>query len=199
MKYRTIVVDPPWSYTDRGFSRRNAGARYRCLTFSEIAAVPIETWSAADAHLYLWTTNAFVEQAYSLARLWGFRPVTLVTWRKTQMGTGHYFRNTTEHAIFAVRGALPVLRHDVRGDFTAPRGRHSAKPDAFYEIVESMSPGPRLDVFARRRRAGWSAFGDEVEGSIALPAPTRLERMTAARDEHAAWVRDACNRSVVCL
>jgi N6-adenosine-specific RNA methylase IME4 len=173
MKFSTVVVDPPWDYNDRGFSRRNAESRYRCLSLAEIAAVPIEAWASVHSHLYLWTTNAFMEHAFSLARLWGFRPKTVITWVKPQLGTGHYYRNTTEHAIFATRGSLDVLRHNARTDFTAPRARHSAKPDAFYELVESMSPPARLDVFARRTRAGWSVFGDEVEGSIPLPIAYR--------------------------
>ena len=94
---------------------------------------------------------------------------TMITWAKTQIGMGMYFRNTTEHALFGVRGRLKCLRRDVPTHFVAPRGSHSAKPEAFYDIVESMSPGPYLDVFARRLRLGWDCWGNEVYNVPGLP------------------------------
>jgi N6-adenosine-specific RNA methylase IME4 len=99
---------------------------------------------------------------------WGFDYKTKITWCKTQIGAGRYYRNTTEDALFAVKGRLLCLRADMPTHFVAPRTRHSQKPDAFYDIVESMSPGPYLDVFARRQRFGWDVFGDEVYSAEGL-------------------------------
>ena len=177
MKYRTIVVDPPWSYEDKltmgsGVKHRGAATHYSCASVQDIAQIPVGEWAESDAHLYLWTTNAFMVEAHDLAKAWGFRQRTIVTWCKTQFGMGHYFRNSTEHFLFCVRGSLPVARHDMPTHFTAPRGRHSAKPEAFFDMVQSMSPGPYLDVFSRQQRLGWDTWGNECFVAPGLPEVT---------------------------
>jgi len=134
-----------------------------CGTTNTPAVVP------PTAHLYLWTPNAFIHDAWEVAAAWGFVPRTILTWVKTKrvdapyrmpddirIGMGRSFRNCTEHVIVAMRGKLAYLRKDVPGVFFAPRGAHSEKPDIFYDIVESMSPGPRLELFAGRERPGWT-------------------------------------------
>lgn len=167
---RTVVIDPPWSYRDRvNGENRGAVNHYETLSPHDIdrcfyqALRDLNLAVDDDAHLYNWCTNAFVVEAHQLARGWGFDPKTLLTWVKPQIGMGHYFRNTTEHVVFAVRGTLACKRKDVRTDFSAKRGEHSAKPDEFFTIVESMSPGPYLELFARRRRPGWYAWGNELQ------------------------------------
>lgn len=170
--FATLVVDPPWSYNDRlqsgnsGFGApkgvRGAANHYSVLDTPGIAALPVGEYAAPDAHIYLWVTNAFMEDGFALMRAWGFEFKTILTWVKPQIGMGHYFRNNTEHVLFGVRGSLPTKRNDCPTAFTAPRRRHSEKPDAFFDLVESMSPGPYLSVFERRWRMGWSAVGDEV-------------------------------------
>jgi N6-adenosine-specific RNA methylase IME4 len=205
VKYRTIVVDPPWQYKDllgyhpgdnfggRGAGRRGAtqfytgekaktpraaAANYDTLTCDEIEKLPIGGWGDADAHLYLWTTNAFMEVAHRLARTWDFQTKTILTWVKPQIGMGNYFRNNTEHVLFCVRGKLKTLRKDCPTAFTANRGRHSEKPGVFYDIAESMSPGPRLDVFARKLRFNWDAWGLEVGAPDGLPTPQEVAAAT---------------------
>lgn len=124
---------------------------------------------AGNAHLYLWAPNAFLHDAWEVAEAWGFVPKTILTWVKTKkvdapyqmpddirIGMGRSFRNCTEHVIVAMRGKLDYLRKDVPGVFFAPRGAHSEKPDIFYDIVESMSPSPYLELFAGRERPGWT-------------------------------------------
>jgi N6-adenosine-specific RNA methylase IME4 len=133
-----------------------------------------------NAHLYLWTTNSFLRAAFEVMDAWGFQFKTNVTWVKLtntaelvetpygiaprlRPGMGRYFRGVTEHCLFGVRGRLPLLQGDMRTTaFFAPRGRHSTKPEAFYSLVESSSPGPYLELFARRRREGWTSWGNEV-------------------------------------
>jgi N6-adenosine-specific RNA methylase IME4 len=162
------------------------------MTIATIAGLPVSEWAEADAHIYLWTTNGFMEEAHQIARAWGVKQKTIVTWCKgkeesprneetKQIGAGRYFRNSTEHALFCVKGKVMCLRADMPTHFTAPRSRHSEKPAAFYDIVESMSPGPYLDVFARKLRFNWDAWGDEVgtpEGS-GLPHPDELRAQSA--------------------
>ena len=183
--YRTIVVDPPWNYSDKlsmggtsGFGSGKRGTRgaaqhYHTPDLSEIAGINIGSWAAEQAHLYVWATNAFMVEAHELCKGWDFEPKTILTWVKPQIGMGHYFRNNTEHIVFAVRGKQPTLRRDVQTSFMAPRGKHSEKPAAFYDMVESMSPGPYLDVFARKQRFGWDAWGAEVYTPEGLPEPVR--------------------------
>lgn len=166
MTFRTIVADPPWPYKDRISQKgiRGAANHYGLMTLEDLSRLPVTSWADPEgAHLYLWTTNAFIVEAHLLAQAWGFMPKTILTWIKPRLGMGRTFRGTTEHVLFCVRGRLPVLRHDVPTHFEAPAGRHSAKPDRFYtDIVQRMSPGPYLEMFARERRRGWIAWGDEA-------------------------------------
>jgi N6-adenosine-specific RNA methylase IME4 len=94
---------------------------------------------------------------------WDFRYITCLTWCKPSIGMGNYFRGSTEHVLFGVRGSLALLRHDVGTWFQADRGaQHSSKPGEFCEFVESCSPGPWLEIFSRTRRRGWVSWGAEA-------------------------------------
>jgi N6-adenosine-specific RNA methylase IME4 len=172
-RYTTIVADPPWSYNDKldsgntGFGPtggriRGAANHYSTMSIEDICALPVEACAAPNAHLYLWTTNAFMVEAHRVVEAWGFTQKTILTWVKPQIGMGWYYRNNTEHVLFAVRGSLRTLNKSQPTSFEARRLRHSEKPDRFYQIVEAMSPGPYLDIFARRERARWDVFGNEV-------------------------------------
>lgn len=130
-----------------------------------------------DAHLYVWVTNPLLPQALPLIEAWGFRYVTLLTWRKLgTLGLGFYFRGDTEHVIFAVRGRAPIAP-DIRARnwFAARKTGHSIKPDLFYEMVERVSPGPYLELFARRRRYGWDVWGNEAPTVAASQAVLDLD------------------------
>lgn len=170
--FRTVVLDPPWKYGDSLSTKvlRGASRHYKVMSLGEIAAIPVSRITAADAHIYLWVTNAFVEQGHILLRSWGISYKTTLTWVKTSkhgrryFGMGRYFRNNTEHVLFGVRGKLPTLRKNQPTAFEAPIGAHSEKPDLFYDIAESMSPGPRLELFARKVRPSWTVWGDEIHG-----------------------------------
>lgn len=207
--YKTIVADPPWPYKNPGeFTKggtpiaRGAGsvARYGGMPIDELKALGVEALADANAHMYLWTTNAFLLNgvAGELMEAWGFRPITVLTWMKTtsegvvckgckefalqggydltefkeslEVGTirasgrtGYYYRGATEHCIFGVRGSLKLTTDDaLPTGFLWPRkGDHSVKPEAFYDTVEHASPGPYLELFARRNRLGWDTWGNE--------------------------------------
>lgn len=157
--FPTIVIDPPWQYDNRG-TRGAAADHYPTMTITELKDLTIP--AAPDAHLYLWATNNFLREAFELCESWGFTYKTLLTWVKPQMGMGNYFRSVTEHVVFGVRGSLSTARRDRTNVINADRTQHSAKPDAFYDLVEEMSPGPYLDMFSReRRRMGWAVWGNE--------------------------------------
>jgi N6-adenosine-specific RNA methylase IME4 len=159
--YRTIVADPPWRYDNRA-TRGAAEDHYATMSLAELAGLDVEERAAEQAHLYLWTTNGFLREAFDLVDAWGFEYRTCLTWVKPQIGLGNYFRSSTEHVLFGVRGRLRTLVRDERNWLEAPRGRHSAKPEAFYDLVQRASPGPYLEMFARQRRLGWDVWGREA-------------------------------------
>jgi N6-adenosine-specific RNA methylase IME4 len=170
----TIVADPPWAYRQRpatGKRDRLAAAAdfYPVMSIDEIAALPVSDLAATDAHLYLWITNPLLFDGIDrVITAWGFTYRTLVTWNKTgPTGLGRWFRGRTEHVAFCVRGNLPIPpERREQNILSAVNGRHSEKPDAFYDMVERVSPGPYLELFARRRRLGWEAWGNEVDSTV---------------------------------
>ena len=176
-RYRTIVADPPWQMRAGPRSLHDPGEPSRALpypsmTLPEIMALPVADLAHADAHLYLWTINRYVEDAYEVARAWGFLPSTLLVWCKAPKGRGlgGPFSTVTEYVLFCRRGSVPGLGRVNRNWWKWPRkGGHSAKPEAFLDLVEQVSPGPYLELFARRARFGWDYAGDESLGTAELP------------------------------
>jgi N6-adenosine-specific RNA methylase IME4 len=173
--YRTVVADPPWQLDTGPDSFGTVGERghdalaYEQMSVERIKALPVVERVADDAHLYLWTTNRYVEQAYEVARAWGFKPSVLLVWAKTPrgVGLGDAFKLTTEFIVYARRGSLKENTISETTWFNWPRGTHSTKPDDFYELVERISPSngsDRLEMFARRQRDGWVTWGDEAGG-----------------------------------
>lgn len=181
-RYRTIVADPPWPYATSTSGRfampkpiHDIGQRgvetmgFDTMSVADLCALPVKAAAERDAHLYLWTTNAFVVEAHEIARAWGFEPKTILTWGKVHqddrtrpsMKTGYWFRSATEHIVFAVRGSLRITG-SLPTLFLWPRiAKHSVKPEAFIDVVEQASPGPYLEMFSRRQRLGWDTWGNE--------------------------------------
>jgi len=207
MKYRTIVADPPWPMpqtgkTTRGttdslgvytaksgrivdgtwWGRHRGGSvslPYETMTLADISELPISDLAENDSHLYLWTTNRFVEDAYGIVRAWGFRPAQLLTWCKPPMGIGFggAFTTTTEFVLSARRGSLKNGRRidsswwEWSRPYEGGHIAHSAKPEAFLDLVEQVSPGPYLELFARRSRLGWDTWGNECCEHIEMVIP----------------------------
>lgn len=169
-RYQAIVLDPPWDWGDEGDEDQFGRARptYGTMKFDEIADLPVDELAEDNAHIYLWITNRSLPKGFRLLDEWGFRYVTTLTWGKPHFGMGNYFRGQTEHVLFGVRGSLPLLRRDVGTLLLAKRGeRHSSKPAEFYGLVETCSPGPWLEMFARNERPGWASWGAEVNRAAA--------------------------------
>lgn len=163
-KFKTIVLDPPWDWGDEGdvsqFGRGDP--TYATMPLEDIRALPVPELAEENAHIYLWITNRSLPKGFSLLESWGFRYVTAITWVKPSFGMGNYFRGSTEHVLFGVRGSLPIQARDLGTHFQAPRpGRHSAKPPEFYDLVERASPGIWLEMFARAPRENWKVWGAE--------------------------------------
>lgn len=165
-RFATIVIDPPWDWGDEGDVDQMGRARptYETMSIEQLRALPFDRWADEDCHLYLWITNRSLPKGFALMESWGFRYVTALTWCKPHYGMGNYFRGSTEHVLFGVKGSQPLKRKNVGTWFEARRGPggHSSKPTEFYELVESCSPGPYAEVFARSERPEWFALGAEV-------------------------------------
>jgi N6-adenosine-specific RNA methylase IME4 len=164
--YSTIVADPPWpSMHQRSTNHRGKPEKhYRTLDRDGILSLPVAELAASDAHLWLWGVNRSMEDAYAAVRAWGFVPMSLLTWAKEGHGMGYYLRNNTEHAILATRGRPMVPDEKALSSwYLWPRGPHSVKPAAFYDVVEKVSPGPYVELFARAPRLGWDAWGKGYE------------------------------------
>jgi len=174
-RYRTIVADPPWemkrgsdySWRKGRISEQRQELDYRTMSTAEIAAIPVDGWAAADAHLFVWTTHRHLETTFGIVRAWRFKPVCTLTWCKAPhgWGPGGTFQATTEFVIYGRRGISGVETQIDRQWWTWPRGQHSAKPEAFIDLVETHFPAPRLEMFARRARFGWHYWGDESLGN----------------------------------
>ena len=173
--YSTILIDPPWRFQNRTGKmapEHRRLHRYTTMSFEEIRALPIGSYARTPSHLYLWSPNALLPEALGIMKSWGFTYKTNLVWYKIRKdggpdgrGVGFYFRNVTELLLFGVRGSLRTLppgRKQVN-IVSCRKQEHSRKPYQFYDIIESCSPGPYLELFARERIAGWTCWGDEVD------------------------------------
>lgn len=172
--YSTIVADPPWRYVQGGPHSLTGRARavdvppYSTMTVDDVAAMPVRSLVSDAAHLYLWTTNAYLRNAYDIAEAWGFTPSQMLTWCKPPhgLGPGGAFANTTEFVLFARKNCPHLQRVDSTW-WEWPRGPHSVKPAAFFDLVERVSPGPYVELFARQPRLGWDHWGHGYETGAA--------------------------------
>ena len=171
-KFKTVVIDPPWEQSLTGkYARRRASRAtslpYPTLTLDEIRLFPLGTLAEPGAHVYCWTTNKFLRSAFDVLDAWGCSfhlCLPLVKHSGIAPCCGYVF--AAEYCLLAFNGR-PMLPFTSMGKLnwleTNPlRGTHSRKPDAFYSLVETMSPGPYLDIFARQPRSGWTVWGNEV-------------------------------------
>jgi N6-adenosine-specific RNA methylase IME4 len=163
-EYDCIVIDPPWKYEGDSEAYNPEGNRgtvpYPTMTLEELKQIKLP--SKKDSILWLWTTNLFMEHSFNLLRAWEYEPKTILTWDKQHFGTGRWLRSQTEHCILATKGK-PFWDNTKHGTLISEkRTQHSKKPKAFYDLVEELCPGRKLDYFARQKREGWDVYGDEV-------------------------------------
>ena len=176
--FKTVLADPPWRFANRTGKvapEHRRLDRYGTMDLEEIKALPVEAATAKNAHLYLWVPNALLLEGIEVLEAWGFRYVSNVIWAKRRKdggpdgrGVGFYFRNVTEPILFGVKGSMRTLapaRSTVNMIETRKR-EHSRKPDEQYDLIESCSPGPYLEMFARYTRPGWTSWGNESSDEI---------------------------------
>lgn len=163
-KYHVLVADPPWPYTKRSGDTTHRGTiPYPAMTLADIEALDVGSLAHEDCILWLWTTNAFMAEAHQVAQRWGFEVKTVLTWAKDRMGLGDWLRGQTEHCLLAVKGRPVVTLSNQTTLLHGRVGEHSQKPEEFYRLVESLCPGSKCELFARRRQEGWHTFGAEVD------------------------------------
>lgn len=173
-QFGTILADPPWRFANRTGKmapEHTRLSRYGTMSLDEIRELPVGDLALTQSHLYLWVPNALILEGLSVMEAWGFTYKTNIVWFKTRKdggpdgrGVGFYFRNVTELLLFGTRGNFRTLAPGRRQTniITSQKREHSRKPDEQYDIIEQCSPGPYLELFARHRRVGWRAWGDEA-------------------------------------
>lgn len=171
--YATILADPPWQFQNRTGKmapEHKRLLRYPTMELGEIKNLPVSKLAAARSHLYLWCPNALLREGLEVMEAWGFTYKCNLVWFKVRKdggpdgrGVGFYFRNVTELILFGVRGRMRTLqRGRSQVNLISTRKReHSRKPDEIYDLIESCSPGPYVELFARFRRQGWDQWGNE--------------------------------------
>lgn len=177
-RYACLLADPPWQFINRTGKvapEHRRLSRYGTMNVDAISALPIADICAPTAHLYLWVPNALLPDGLRVMAQWGFHYKSNIVWRKIRKdggsdgrGVGFYFRNVTEVILFGVRGknARTLQPGRTQVNYLETRKReHSRKPDEIYPIIEACSPGPRLELFARGTRPGWTVWGNEAEES----------------------------------
>jgi N6-adenosine-specific RNA methylase IME4 len=178
-RFRTVLADPPWQFQNRTgkmapeHRRLN---RYETMTLRDICDLPVEAVVSDTAHLYLWVPNALLPDGLKVMEHWGFTYKSNLIWYKVRKdggpdrrGVGFYFRNVTEVLLFGVRGKnartlAPGRRQE--NIMSTQKREHSRKPDEQYKIIEDCSPGPRLELFARGPRLGWTVWGNQSDDYV---------------------------------
>lgn len=183
MRYRTLVADPPWDYPE-GFPTQSRSPGkwsgpvtgkalpYPSMTVDAIKALPVRDLCEPDARLFLWTTNRYLREGFDVMEAWGFKYRQALIWHKLDgnMG-GSVAPNSAEFLLVGVKGSPGLLQKMKSAVVAHSQGkRHSTKPEVFLDLIEQVSPGPFLEMFARRNRLGWDTWGNEALEHIEVGA-----------------------------
>lgn len=162
--FGTVYADPPWQYGNQA-TRAATSNHYGTMTVDEIAAMPVGKVTDQNAHLHLWTTNAFLFESKRVIEAWGFEYKSCLIWVKPSIGLGNYWRVSHEFLLLGVRGDCPFPDGERKhmSWIHAKRGKHSSKPNKVRGLIEKVSPGNRLELFGRGAVDGWTVLGDQIE------------------------------------
>jgi len=168
-RYKTILIDPPWPLRESGRRNRRKGAHgkarlpYPTMEWNQLLGLPVPLLAERGCHLWLWTVNQYLLEAVALMRAWGFTYLAPIHWIKPS-GMGNYFVHRTQTLLFGYYQTCRFtgLRFAPNIIEAAVPKRHSEKPEESYRLIEEISVGPRVELFARRRRPNWDAWGNEV-------------------------------------
>jgi len=175
-RFSTVLADPPWQFQNRTGKmapEHKRLSRYPTMTLQEIKELPVEAIVRDTAHLYLWIPNALLADGLQVMEHWGFTYKTNLIWYKIRKdggpdrrGVGFYFRNVTEMILFGVRGKNARTLQPGRSQeniISSQKREHSRKPDEQYKIIESCSPYPYIELFARGPKKGWFTWGNQAQ------------------------------------
>jgi len=168
MKYKTILADPPWQYRNKrtgGSMKSGAEYHYPVMSIVELCSMRnfIDSLAEENCLLFLWTTSPKLNEVFTVVEAWGFEYKTSMIWVKTRgLGMGFWFRVQYELCLLCTRGKVKPFYMPNPNLFFAPRTRHSRKPEKFFQLVDSLIPYPAIELFAREKREGWDAWGDEI-------------------------------------
>jgi N6-adenosine-specific RNA methylase IME4 len=175
-RFGAILADPPWQFQNRTGKvapEHRRLSRYSTLSLSQIKQLPVAHAAAPVCHLYLWVPNALLPEGLEVMKSWGFQYKSNIVWHKIRKdggsdgrGVGFYFRNVTEVLLFGIRGkhARTLAPGRTQVNYLCSRKReHSRKPDEQYKLIESCSPGPFLELFARGNREKWASWGNQAD------------------------------------
>jgi N6-adenosine-specific RNA methylase IME4 len=182
-RYQTIVADPPWDYGTKRWASITHGGKgprverdmpYACMTLDAIKDLPVAAMADDDCRLFMWTTNRHLPESFAVLHAWGFTYAQNIVWRKTgnpsPFAGGGVAPVHHEHLLVAKRGAPKVLANLASSVIDAPAAvfGHSTKPECFQDYIEQVSPGPYVELFARRARFGWDVWGNESLGTAEM-------------------------------
>lgn len=167
-KFPVVYADPPWRYENppMGASNRSIENHYPTMSLEEICAMPVRDIVTDDAILYMWATAPKLAECLQVLTAWGFDYRTNFVWVKDKIGMGYHARSQHEILLVAKRGNIPppAVADRVSSVVMAERGEHSAKPEVFYELIESFYPTlPKIELFCRSPRDGWAVWGNQSE------------------------------------
>jgi len=163
MKYKTILADPPWQYRQTGV-KGNVKNQYETMKTQDICNISfIPEISDKDCTLFLWATIPCLPDGFQVMKAWGFEYKTLITWVKTRcLGMGFWFRTQQEVCLLGIKGKIKAFNLQVPNLFFASRTKHSRKPERFFQLIDPIIPRPAIELFAREKRDGWDAWGNEI-------------------------------------
>ena len=169
--YGLILADPPWHFRLRSAKGEGKSPQrhYRTMTLPDIQALPVADLAARDCALVMWATSPLLPEAMETLACWGFAYKATGVWakqsstgRRWQFGTGYGYRSAAEFWLLGTRGAPKRISRSIRNLIVAPVREHSRKPDQMHADLEALFPGPRLELFGREAREGWTVRGNEV-------------------------------------
>lgn len=164
-KYQVVYADPPWEYNDKQDTEKLGGAvkHYGTMSISDLCEIPVGEITQDNAVLFLWVTSPLLESAFDIIKAWGFKYKSSFVWDKIKHNMGHYNSVRHEFLLICTKGSCTPDNIKLYDSVQSiERTEHSAKPDEFYEIIETLYNGNKLEMFARRLRSGWHQWGNEL-------------------------------------
>ena len=168
-RFGCVYADPPWPYANEA-ARGAARKHYPSMELEDIIDLPVAQLAAKASHLHLWATSSFLLEAREVLEAWGFTYKSSFVWVKPGLGTGNYWRVSHELLLLGVRGSCPFRDRSQISWLEQPRELHSAKPSRVRSLIEDVSPGPYLELFARTTTRGWTSWGQEIARSQMVQA-----------------------------